>query len=137
MFSSCGNFSILLDGVKVAEGRSGADAYVRAGAGEHLLLAKSAGCSGSLSFSVLKRECSDGEKRACSIGSCEGVQSCAGGAFSGCTLPRKTCVSGEKAGCSLDSCRSGYAVCNECGTGFGPCEPEAGANASNSSACPE
>jgi hypothetical protein len=138
VFSSCGNFSIFLDGVKVAGGNSRADAYIKAGAGQHLLLAKNAQCSSSLSFSVLKRECSEGEKRTCNISSCEGVQSCAGGVFSECVLPRKTCVPGEKTGCSLDSCKAGYTICNECGTGFGPCEPAgAEANSSNSSACPK
>ncbi len=137
VFSSCGSFAVFLDGRKISEGASRADAVFAPRAGEHLLSAANEKCTSSVSFAVVRRECSANQSRPCNVGACLGKQKCAGGVFSECVLPRRICVPGEKAGCSLDSCQFGYMACNQCGTGFGECKPAETSNTANSIACPQ
>lgn len=139
-FSSCGDFSLYLDGKELGAGPARISASVYADAGMHLLVAKNGKCAASKEFSVAKKECEGNQTRPCQEGICTGTQTCIGGAFAQCILPPRVCVPGQAVGCSVDSCLFGYRTCNPCGTAFGPCLPrgETGANetsCANSSAC--
>ncbi|MCX8175373.1 MAG: hypothetical protein N3E51_04160 [Candidatus Micrarchaeota archaeon] len=122
-FSSCGAFSLYLDGKKIAEGESRAEAEIYPSAGSHTLLAKSASCASALNFTVVERQCEGNGTEACFSDGCEGIRRCFEGIYTECVLPRKVCVPKEKIGCVLDGCRFGYAECNPCGSGFGKCLP--------------
>ena len=138
-FSSCGSFALYLDGSKISEGESKAEAAISPAAGGHLLEAKNEKCSSSLPFSVLKKECAEGQVKECGEGNCTGNQTCRRGLWGGCELQRKVCVPGQKIGCGLDGCHFGYAACNDCGNAFGPCLPVENANGpltANSASCP-
>ncbi|HIH18883.1 TPA: hypothetical protein HA225_02805 [Candidatus Micrarchaeota archaeon] len=136
-FSSCGRFELLLDGEKVAEGTSRAEAVLSPKIGQHTIQAKGGACSDSVTFSVIRRECEPTEREKCLVGGCEGEKTCIGGFFSECVLPRKICVPGERTGCTLDACRFGRMECNACGTGFLECLPdEITADTANSMVCP-
>ncbi len=124
-FSSCGSFSLYLDGNRIADGQARADATFVAKAGAHRLEARSEGCSSSLDFSSRERECEDGAVKNCSIGGCGGLQECANGAYGGCVLRKRACAEGDAVGCNLDGCQFGYSTCNNCGQ-FGPCAPKPG-----------
>jgi len=123
-YSSCGSFSIFLDGSPISSGESSAEASFVATAGKHVVSAKNSLCKREIAFTILGKECSEGENRSCNVGGCPGYQFCEGGIFSACILPKKICVPGEIRGCAINSCRSGYAICNPCGTGFSPCSSE-------------
>ena len=123
-FSSCGMFSTFLDGKVQQQGVLEAQASLRAPPGTHLFEAKNGNCSANVSFSVVVRECSDGQVQECYSDGCQGNETCFGGSWGDCVLPRKVCSPGQKIGCSLDGCHFGYSVCNGCGSGFGPCMPE-------------
>lgn len=138
-FSSCGPFSLYLDGKLLGQAESQIRADITAAAGSHLLSAEGTRCSRSLSFEAVQTECNDGENRSCTAGDCDGTQECRVGAWDACRLPQKKCVPGEKVGCSVDSCKFGYRTCNSCGTGFGQCLPRGGTDdgtlIANSAAC--
>ncbi len=120
-FSSCGNFSLFLDGSKIGEGQTRVEAIIEALQGTHILEAKNSKCSAMIEFKALEKECEKGERQNCTSGNCPGVQECFNGIYGACILPEKICVPGEKIGCSLDGCKFGYSTCNDCGTGFGKC----------------
>ncbi|VVC01339.1 Uncharacterised protein [uncultured archaeon] len=133
-FSSCGSFTLLLDGSQLASGENSLRAEVPLTKGEHLLQAQGTGCSGEASFSVAAFECQGGENRSCIVGSCQGMQHCFDGFYGDCGLPPRICDPGERIGCSIDGCHFGYATCNECGSGFGACLPRESSSA-NTSGC--
>ncbi len=122
-FSSCGDFSIYLDGKEIAKGDGRAQSDILLRQGPHTLEAKNELCASLLHFIVRAKECDGKEKRACAVNGCEGTQTCYNGVYSSCVFPKKTCVPGRKLGCSSDSCKFGYMTCNSCGTGYGPCLP--------------
>jgi hypothetical protein len=66
------------------------------------------------------KECEDGETRDCMKGPCNGTQSCVAGSWGECIIER-VCEPGEVVPCTVDSCAYAYKVCNDCGTGYGPC----------------
>ena len=139
-FSSCGDFSLYLDGKELGSGSTRVSASVYSDAGAHQLVAKNGKCAASKEFSVSKKECEENQARPCQEGTCAGTKTCIGGAFGPCLLPPKVCLPGQAVGCSVDSCRFGYRTCNQCGTAFGPCLPreetgENGTVCANSSAC--
>jgi hypothetical protein len=136
-FSSCGSFQLFLDGEKIADGEARAEARINASMGTHTLVAKNSQCSREAQFSVFRVECQGNSTAPCDVGGCSGVKQCAGGLYSECVLPKRICVPGEKSGCTLNACQFGYATCDKCGTGFGPCEPADGSAAiQNAAACP-
>ncbi|MEM4633675.1 MAG: hypothetical protein QW275_00805 [Candidatus Anstonellaceae archaeon] len=123
-FSSCGNFSLYIDGSAVLQNQQSVELEIKLGRGEHIILASNKDCFANVSVSVAVRECKEGETRPCMQDGCEGKEICEKGLFSPCTLPPKICIPGQKLGCLLDECRFGYMVCNQCGSGFGPCLPK-------------
>lgn len=139
-FSSCGEFVLLLDGTAISSG-AGAGVQLPLVAGTHTLEAKNARCESNLSFLVAVRECIGNQTRSCAAGACLGTQECAGGIYGECIIPPRICTPGVRIGCSLDGCHFGYAACNGCGNGFGPCLPRdsntsaAGGNCSSSQSC--
>ena len=128
--SSCGAFSTFLDGAKQQQGVQEAEVAISPPPGSHVFEARNGNCSDSVGFSVVAPECSDGQVRQCISDGCAGNETCFGGNWGGCALPWKICSPGQEIGCSLDGCHFGYSVCNRCGSGFGPCMPENGTNAS-------
>jgi hypothetical protein len=128
--SSCGPFGIYVDGAEHGRYDQSAKTSLSLAAGQHLFEAKNANCSASVSFRVEKTECGEGDSQACVVGKCNGTRTCYGGRWGGCIQPKKVCPPGQRMGCSVDGCNFGYAFCNECGSGFGPCLP---ANASGES----
>jgi hypothetical protein len=64
--------------------------------------------------------CRDGQTQYCSLGNCSGLSTCIGGAWSGCRW-EQVCTPGSTATCLKSSCPYALKVCNECGTGYGPC----------------
>jgi hypothetical protein len=130
-FSSCGNFSVYLDGKKLGDYEQRAEVPISTGIGSHTLEAKNAECGEKFEFEVKAAECSDGEVKWCSIDGCQGKQECAGGFFGSCQMPKKVCVPGQKVGCSSSACSFGYKACNRCGTEYGPCTPDGSGNASS------
>jgi hypothetical protein len=123
-FSSCGVFSTFLDGKVQQQGVLEAEAIIRVPPGTHVFEAKNGNCSGNVSFSVVAPQCSGGQVQQCNSEGCPGTETCFGGNWGDCVLPRKVCSPGQKIGCSLDGCHFGYSACNQCGSGFGPCMPE-------------
>lgn len=121
-FSTCGQFTLYLDGQLLASGERVAQP-VSAKAGRHRLLAQNAKCNASAQFETLARECAEGEKKACMKDGCGGTALCENGRFSPCVLPPQACLPGQRVGCPLDGCSFGYRTCNSCGTGYGPCRP--------------
>ena len=122
-FSSCGGFSIYLDGEEIAKGDGRAQSDIQLRQGPHTLEAKNEQCVSLLNFIVRAKECDGKEKRACTLSGCPGTQTCYNGVYGSCVLPKRVCVPGRSIGCSSDSCKFGYMKCNECGTGYGPCTP--------------
>ncbi|MFA6214106.1 MAG: hypothetical protein WC717_02395 [Candidatus Micrarchaeia archaeon] len=133
--SSCGAFVLSLDGKKIGEGGAYASVPVELEQGSHALLAQGNGCSASMPFSVLPRECLGNETMECSAGGCPGTRKCDDGAFSPCMLPKKVCWPGEEIGCSTDGCSFGHATCNRCGTAFGRCAPDSEKENSSAANC--
>ena len=127
-FSSCGGFSLFLDGTQIASGVSNAQSDIALRAGSHELVAKNAQCTALLDFMVRLKECDAKQARACTSNGCPGTQTCANGVYGSCVMPKKTCVPGRSIGCSSDSCKFGYMQCNPCGTGYGPCLPPGGSS---------
>jgi len=121
--SECGGMNITLDGNLVASGDSLVSANISPGTGNHTLIASGNGCEQSLEFSVVKKECNDGDSRNCSAGPCGGTQECEGGLYGECNLAPKICSPSSKVGCPLDSCHFGYRTCDACGDAYGPCLP--------------
>ncbi len=68
-----------------------------------------------------ERLCSEGQIRNCTVGGCTGVSTCASGRWGGCKW-EMVCTPGIRAPCLNNSCVYAYKECNECGTGYGPCE---------------
>ncbi len=132
-FSSCGNFSLFLDGREIAQGGSSIDYALLPTSAKHTLEAKNSRCKASLEVGVAQKECEDGEQSPCTQSGCSGKRSCVNGIFAPCSLPKKICVPGERAGCSTDACRFGYATCNACGDAYGPCLPRE--NVSSPASC--
>ncbi len=127
--STCGSFSLFLDGKKISDAQRSLQFQISAPAGTHLLSAKSQGCERQLQFSVVAAECSGNQTRSCVLDGCEGGQQCSGGLFSGCALPKKICVPGRQIGCNLNGCSFGRMACNSCGTGYGPCTADGNSTA--------
>ncbi|MCX8198290.1 MAG: hypothetical protein N3F07_03835 [Candidatus Micrarchaeota archaeon] len=125
--SSCGNFTLYLDGKPLASGER-IEKQIVAEAGRHVVSANNSICGASSVLEVLKKECEEGEVAQCSKDGCPGESVCENGRLSECALPKKICVPGQKVGCPVDECRFGYMECNHCGTGFGPCLPKQEAN---------
>ena len=123
-FSSCGAFSTFLDGQVQQQGVQEAEASLSPPPGAHVFEARNGNCSANVSFSVVAPECGDGQVQRCNSGGCSGNETCFGGNWGDCVLPRKVCLPGQKIGCSLDGCHFGYSACNGCGSGFGPCMPQ-------------
>lgn len=123
--STCGNVSVFVDGEKIhaknVDGRFSAS--LTAVIGAYKITAEGNGCTASRVITVLERECTGNETRDCIINGCDGYQPCRDGRFAACRKNKRVCKPGIKIGCSLDKCRFGYKTCNECGTGYGPCEP--------------
>lgn len=67
-----------------------------------------------------KKECNEGETRNCMRGPCEGIKKCINGTWGSCIIER-ICEPGEVVPCIINHCASAYKVCNDCGTGYGPC----------------
>ena len=132
-FSSCGNFSLFLDGKEIASGGPSMDYTLVPIFTKHILEAKNSRCKASLEVEVLRKECEDGQEMPCAQSGCSGKRSCVNGIFGPCSLPKKICVPGERAGCSTDACRFGYATCNACGDAYGPCLPRE--NVSSPASC--
>ncbi|MFH0737840.1 MAG: hypothetical protein V1827_04235 [Candidatus Micrarchaeota archaeon] len=65
--------------------------------------------------------CTDGEKRACTIGACSGISACSGGAWGGCSWER-ICEPGSRELCIQDGCAYALKECDGCGTSWGPCQ---------------
>jgi len=65
-------------------------------------------------------ECHDGDIRECLKGPCNGTQICINGTWGKCDIKR-ICNPGTKVPCTENYCPIGYKICNECGTGYGPC----------------
>lgn len=133
-FSSCGEFSLFLDGQPIASGSNRAQSDISLRQGSHTLEAKNADCFSLLNFIVRVKECEGRQQQGCTLNGCAGTRTCNNGAYTGCVLPRKTCVPGRSIGCSSDSCKFGYMTCNSCGTGYGPCTPPGG-QAAKAPAC--
>jgi len=76
-------------------------------------------------YSVQEKECIDGQAGQCMVGQCAGTRECARGAWSRCML-EMACEPGSFATCYEGACSSGYKVCDECGTGYGPCVNNSG-----------
>jgi len=123
-YSSCGSFSLYLDGQGIGRGESHAQGFFVATEGRHTIEAKGEKCNASLAFIAEKRECLLGQEINCGEGECEGKKTCEGGRWGRCVLPKKVCLPGSRAGCNLDGCKFGYSTCNKCGSGFGPCLPK-------------
>lgn len=123
--STCGNVSLLIDGKEIrTENENDAfSASLTAAMGMHNITAEGDGCEASRSVTVLERECSENETESCVINGCDGYKPCVDGRFEECRKNRRVCKQGSRIGCPLNSCSFGYATCNECGTGYGPCEP--------------
>jgi hypothetical protein len=123
--STCGNVSVSVDGEKIltknVDGRFSAS--LTAVIGAHSITAEGEGCTSSRAITVLERECTGNETRDCIVNGCDGYQPCRDGRFAACRKNKRVCKPGTRIGCSLDRCRFGYKTCNECGTGYGPCEP--------------
>lgn len=64
-------------------------------------------------------ECKNGATKSCIKSSCNGTQSCVSGSWEDCII-NDVCKPGKRQPCE-GSCSSGYKICNDCGTGFGPC----------------
>lgn len=64
--------------------------------------------------------CNDGETKPCSAGDCNGTSTCSGGEWGGCRWVQ-SCTPGSVQMCFHNTCAYAVRVCNECGTGFGPC----------------
>lgn len=123
--STCGAFNVSLDGDAFGSGGALFSQPFLLEGGSHSFFAQGTGCNSTLSFRVALRECFGNETGACEEGGCTGTHTCEGGVFSPCSLPRKICSPGQKIGCSTNGCSFGYAACNQCGTGFGKCLPDA------------
>gem|GEM_PF-1257131 len=65
-------------------------------------------------------ECRNGDVRECLIEPCNGTQICINGTWSKCDI-KIVCNPGTKTPCIENYCPIGYKICNECGTGYGPC----------------
>jgi len=65
--------------------------------------------------------CTDGERRACTAGSCSGISTCVGGSWGGCDW-QKVCEPGSRELCIKDGCAYALKECDECGTSWGPCQ---------------
>lgn len=65
-------------------------------------------------------ECKEGENRSCMKGPCEGTETCSNGTWGRCTVER-ICTPGARTPCVENYCASAYKICNDCGTGYGPC----------------
>ena len=123
-YSSCGKFSLFVDGREIADGEGSIRKGVALEKGRHEILAKNGKCSAMLQVAVSMRECGGNEMKGCVEGGCNGTQECLGGKWGECAMPRRVCTPGTTTGCSVDSCRFGYATCNGCGTGFSECLPQ-------------
>ena len=130
-FSSCGQFAAFVDGVEEQSYAESAKVGLSLAPGAHVFEAKNANCSASVGFVVEKSECIGGESEACIESNCLGNRTCFAGKWGGCSLPEKVCSPGERIGCSYDGCHFGHAVCNACGSGFGNCTQDSGANKSS------
>ena len=135
-FSTCGRFSLLLDGKEISYGNSDAKAVLPLTSGSHTLEAKNSQCSAQENFTVLVPECNGADTKPCLMGNCPGTQACSGGFYGECTQPPLACNPGDKVGCSVDGCRFGYATCNDCGSGFGPCLPRGNASSTGNCSSP-
>lgn len=62
----------------------------------------------------------EGQLQYCREGNCSGLSTCIGGSWGKCRWER-VCSPGSKATCLENSCVYAIKVCNECGTGYGPC----------------
>jgi len=130
-FSSCGNFSLYLDGSLVGSGERVLQ-KIAPKAGLHLLAASNEKCNARLQLEITARVCFDGEKKNCQQDGCSGAATCENGRFSSCVLPVQICVPGQRMGCAINGCSFGYMLCNQCGNGYGPCLPK---GAPSSAAC--
>jgi len=135
-FSSCGNFSLYLDGSPIGSGERVLQ-KIAPKAGRHLLAASNEKCNASLQLEITARECFESEKKDCKQDGCGGQATCENGRFSSCVLPVQICVPDQRMGCAINGCSFGYMLCNQCGTGYGPCLPKGAPSSSacNSTAC--
>lgn len=69
------------------------------------------------------QQCENGESKTCMSGTCQGTSECAGGKWTMCYV-KKICIPDTNSSCGDSGCADGYKVCNECGTGYGPCNPK-------------
>ncbi|MFA6489444.1 MAG: hypothetical protein WCT52_02075 [Candidatus Micrarchaeia archaeon] len=123
-YSTCGNFTISADGNEICEGTSGQEFSFALPAGNHSITASGGNCTVSVPVQVVRPECLDGEIKSCERDGCAGKSTCFNGGWGGCVLPSKKCAPGTRIGCAYNSCSFGYATCDKCGTGFGPCLPD-------------
>ncbi|NYZ76783.1 hypothetical protein H0O02_00520 [Candidatus Micrarchaeota archaeon] len=65
-------------------------------------------------------ECAMGQIGSCMKGPCNGTQACVNGTWGRCMV-KTVCTPGVREPCIRDYCASAYKICNECGTGYGPC----------------
>ncbi len=76
---------------------------------------------GSISLPSAATECITGEKAECvNFQNCTGYRACREGKWSECII-KKMCTPGDTTGCFVDLCKTGYAVCNRCGTAYENC----------------
>lgn len=123
-YSTCGNFTISADGKTVCAGSSGQEFSFPLPAGNHSITASGGNCSVSVPLQVIARECQDGQAQDCARNGCPGKRTCLEGSWSSCALPERKCAPGARIGCAYNSCSFGYATCDKCGSGFGPCLPD-------------
>lgn len=123
-YSTCGNFTVLANGVKVDSGSSGQEISLSLPAGNHLITVQNGNCSASATLEVVRKQCDDGAVVGCSKDGCPGKKTCYGGIWGGCDLPQRKCTPGGKVACAYNSCSFGYATCDKCGTSLGPCLPD-------------
>ena len=65
--------------------------------------------------------CVEGQTKGCTVGPCDGLSTCLNGRWGPCRW-ETVCTPGTEAPCTQNGCAYAYKECNECGTGYGPCE---------------
>lgn len=92
--------------------------------GEHYVLVSSDDHRASYIIISKIKECEPGSTRDClTEAGCDGKQTCTDYRWSSCRQNKRICRPGYRKPCAYTPCIVGHKVCNECGTGYGPCLP--------------
>ncbi len=72
------------------------------------------------SIATMQPNCLENATMPCEFKNCQGMRTCENGEWSFCTI-KIICKPNSTTECYKNGCVSGYKICNECGTEYGPC----------------